>query len=44
MRRRDPSAVEKLDLCRAVEQGKTFETGRPVTFRYVRSTEPSPTT
>lgn len=39
MKRKSPSA---LPLCKVTEYGKTFETGRPVQFRYLRNTEPAP--
>ena len=31
-----------LPTCRAVEYGVTFETGKPVTFKYLRNTERAP--
>lgn len=34
--------VDKLHLTRGSEYGKTFETGKPVTFTFLRNTEKSP--
>lgn len=31
-----------LPLCRTVEYGKVFETGKPVRFRFIRGTEKAP--
>lgn len=34
-------AVKKLGLCRVVERGAVFKTGRPVTFAFRRNTAPT---
>ena len=36
------SKVQQLPLCRVVEGGKVFETGKPVRFNFLHNTEKSP--
>ena len=34
-----PAKLDDLGLCRCTEYGKTFETGKPVSFRYLHNTD-----
>jgi len=38
----EPNPLNDVGLCRAAEAGVVFETCVPVTFRYVRNTDPAP--